>query len=140
MAGLGSPDDAARSVIVTFKNHIDVKLSLTDAHLDHGIWSENKYPPEHINPGKATEPTTTTWAAESQGFLTGTEGYTTYTFPDGQTVVKVYFDNPYAGSNSYSITISGPEAAKYKGLYEGGSGNNASVRYDLRVVEGRAAE
>jgi hypothetical protein len=103
---------AARSCNVTFSNTTDALLSRQSWDLLHGIWSENMLPPEQIGSGTPDVPNNVVWQAESQGFLTGTEGSVVYTMLDG-TTITIYWDVPYAGENAYSVTVTGPSASAY---------------------------
>lgn len=122
---------AARSVNVTFRNYVDTALALKEAHLDHGIWTPGYLPLENIGAGSQSKPTATVFAAESQGFMTGVEGYVVYWLADGKFALKLYFDNPYAGGDSYGVSLDGPLADEYQGAYTGGEGDNATVTMTL---------
>ena len=125
-AALLGTADAARSVLTTVDNQTGRDLSRQNEHLDHGIWTENEYPPEIISANSTQQ-----YQAESQGFMTGTEGYSLYKIDDGLTV-KFYFDNPYIGANGYKVNLEGQGTADYEGSFNGGGGNNASVTYTLK--------
>lgn len=125
---------AARSTNVIFINESGAALVRSFWNLSHGIWSQDVLPPEQIAAGTPTNPATATWESESQGFATGTEGQAAYTFPDGQTTVAIYWDNPYSGSNGYGITFSGPDAGSYQGSYTGGEGDNATVTFTISAA------
>jgi hypothetical protein len=129
--GWRSPSDAARSTFITFQNTSDAYLTLQTAHLDHGIWSEGYLPPQNVAPGRPSNPTTVQFAAESQGFATGDEGYVQFVMQDGLTTIKLYFDNPYWGSNGYSVGINGPLGAKYSATHSGGDGDNTKWNVSL---------
>jgi hypothetical protein len=90
---------AARSTHVTLNNRTGVNLSKTDDSLDHGIWTDR--PPTII--GDRGE-----WESESDGFATGTEGRVTYSI-DGGGEVRLHWDNPFIGSNSYDESVA-PQA------------------------------
>lgn len=124
----GTADDAARSVLSTVDNQTGRELSRQSEHLDHGIWTENEYPPEIIAANSTKQ-----YQAESQGFMTGTEGYSIYKIDDGLTV-KFYFDNPYIGSNGYKTSVDGEGAGDYDVSFSGGGGNNSRVTYTLKFT------
>lgn len=113
----GNPNDAARSVTVNFTNSSSSDLYLSSANLKGGIWTTNLYPPQTIPKG-----TSATWASESNGFATGTEGSVEYFAFPAQGKVTVSWDNPYSGSNSYGD--SAPYRLSING--SGGGGNNAT--------------
>jgi hypothetical protein len=54
-----------------------------------------------------------------------------FVMQDGLTTIKVYFDNPYWGSNGYSVGINGPLGAKYSATHSGGDGDNAKWNVSL---------
>ncbi|WP_031079680.1 aegerolysin family protein [Streptomyces sp. NRRL S-118] len=112
---------AARSTHVTFNNHTDRLMARTDARLSWGVWTANQYPPEAIPPGN-----TRSWQSESEGFATGTEGEATYVL-QGVGNVKVRWNNPYVGSNSYECSA----PAGYQCRRSGGGGDNASPVFTL---------
>lgn len=89
------------------------------------------YPPEKIIPcGK--EPTVVKWKSESQGIWVGTEGNVVYGLPDGQTTVTLTWDNPYIGTNSFNIEITGPQAIGYVVHHDNASGDDATVEFTIR--------
>jgi len=118
---------SARSVRATFSNGLKVTLHLLGTSLVHGEWTTN--PPSTIAPGGTGE-----WQSDSNGFMTGTEGTCTYQFvytagaePTIESV-KMYWDNPFRGSDAYSITCSVPEI---KVGWSEGNGDNATVHYKI---------
>lgn len=113
---------AARSVDVTFNNETDSTMHRTYMKLDHGAWCENSSPPETIAAHESGQ-----WCSESDGFMTGTEGTVHYHL-DGEGTVKVHWDNPYSGSNSYKY--SAPKNFEIE--KDGGSGDNARVTFTLK--------
>ncbi len=115
---------AARSTNVTLQNNTTLTLTRTNANLSHGIWSQNLYPPQTIDSNSKGN-----WQSESDGFMTGTEGTVTYQFLNAAGSVTINWDNPYAGSNSYSHSV--PKG--YILEQTGGSGNNAVVTFTLSV-------
>lgn len=118
---LPSPQNAARSVIVKIQNNSSATLFLGSATLDHGVWSDNMYPPQQIQPGASVQ-----YASESQGFATGTQGTAVYTAINLQQTVqngsiRLNWDDPFSGSNSYGHG----EPWFLRVSTSGGSGNNA---------------
>ena len=105
--------------------------------LDHGEWTRNMLPPEKIGAGALRSPTTATWASESDGFMTGTEGSVVYELGDDPSTsgtVRFDWNNPYIGSNGYRVGLSGALAGKLRADYEGGSGDNATVSFWLKPM------
>jgi hypothetical protein len=115
---------AARSTHITFNNRTDQQLIRTGAKLQHGIWTEQLFPPESIEAGSSGD-----WQSESDGLFTGTEGTAQYVLRDVGNV-EVHWDNPYVGSNSY--TNSAPKG--YEIQRDGGSGDNAAVTFTIAVA------
>ena len=113
---------SARSTTVKLQNTTDFTLTLINAELDHGIWSQNQYPPRTIGPKSEGS-----WMSESDGFMTGTEGSVTYQLSDSKGNVYIEWDNPYIGSNSYKHTA----PAGFEISQSGGSGDNAVVTFTL---------
>jgi peptidoglycan hydrolase-like protein with peptidoglycan-binding domain len=87
----------------------------------------------------------TTWVAENSKIPTpipwlddvgpfGVEGHIKYTFPDGQTVVTLHFNNPRlenGGKNQADASIVGPKAGDFKATATFGSGNKAVFNFKL---------
>lgn len=113
---------SARSTTVTLQNTTSDTLTLTNAHLDGGIWSQNQYPPATISGDSKG-----TWMSESDGFMTGTQGSVTYQLPESQGSIYIEWDNPYVGGNSYKHTA----PAGFEINQSGGSGDNAVVTFTL---------
>jgi len=120
---------ASRSVLVDFQNQTSQTLTRTNFGLEGGIWSSGPngqmVPPDQIPPN-----TNVTWQSESNGFLTGTQGFANYQIAGNSSqTVAVTWDNPYAGSDSYTGVCSPPYALDPLG----GEGDNATVIYTLRL-------
>ena len=111
---------AARSVKVLFRNYSNKKLIKIDEGLDHGIWVST--PPNSIDPTQTAD-----WKSESAGFMTGTEGWVIYR-PEGVGKdIRLHWDNPFVGSNSYDE--SAPPG--YLVGHAGGDGNDAEVEFRI---------
>ena len=112
---------AARSTRFVFYNDSDTTLYRTGGGLDHGIWT--RQPPPSIPPL-----TNANWESESNGFMTGTEGYVDYDIrlASGESAgtCHVYWDNPFIGSNEYEEKT----PATFRVKRQGGGGDNAVVR------------
>lgn len=112
---------AKRSTVVYFTNRSRCNLIQSKTNLDHGIWDQ-KTPPATIEKLSAV-----VWASESNGFMTGTEGTAIYECIGHNCTVKVHWNNPFVGGNSYKETLSD---TRYHKIYRSGeSGNNAVIRY-----------
>lgn len=125
----GPIERSARSVVCQLQNQTSVILMLLQdsLQLEHGEWTV--YPPQNIYPNQLVQ-----WQSDSNGFMTGTEGRCTYQFiantGSGPVIgnVKLHWDNPYVGSNSYSIEVTPPP---YDGDYDGGGGDNSTVTFHV---------
>ena len=106
---------AARSVKIEVQNDTGRTLNKVSESLAHGTWRDT--PPNSIGGAGS-------WESESDGVATGTEGTASYNIDGGGTVV-FYWNNPYIGSNDYRIDCS----SGYTGRREGGSGDNATVKF-----------
>ncbi|MFF4498072.1 Crystal protein ET79 [Streptomyces sp. NPDC001546] len=118
-ASAGMKAQAARSTAVRVVNNSGTLLARTGAGLSHGIWTGNSLPPSLIGPGASA-----TWESESEGVMTGTEGYANYTMAGGGTV-SIRWDNPFSGSNKYQCQVPAP----HRCTTSGGGGDNAYVTF-----------
>jgi hypothetical protein len=117
--------NASRSVILILENNTNMKLRKISENLQHGGWAIT---PKGQIPPKSTLVFGAMSAAWSVG--TGTEGSITYA-GDG-VELTIYWDNPFIGSNSCKMQLTGPNASKYYTNNECGSGNHAAqMRYEL---------
>ncbi|MEV8325908.1 hypothetical protein [Kitasatospora sp. NPDC056731] len=120
---------AARSTTVHLHNGTGCSLYRTGYALAHGIWTQGQEPPQILgNTGDAT------FQSESNGFLTGTEGwatFSTYGCEEGwrnNNTVQLHWANPYAGSNSYDENGT---SSVFRTTRESGSGDNADVYWGV---------
>lgn len=116
----------ARSTIVSIENRSPHTLTWAGHHLSHGIWSpcasqrfsgDRSAPCSFIPPGSRCS-----YKSESNGVATGTEGWVRY--KRGDEFIRIWWDNPYVGSNKYSC-----EGGRCS--YSGGKGNNAHVTFQV---------
>jgi hypothetical protein len=128
-------DKSDRSTLVTVKNGINQVLSINGKSLDHGEWSDGQSPPDSVpaGAGNGYQFGVVSFQAESDGVLTGDEGYATYCLSDN-TCFKIYFDNPQTEGNSYSCGITGPAALSYTCDWTDGAGNNAALTFTLSPI------
>ncbi|WP_431683669.1 Crystal protein ET79 [Kitasatospora sp. KL5] len=110
---------SARSTHVSLYNGTADVIYRNYSSLSHGVW-DDATPPESVR-----NATTASWGSHSSGFMTGTEGEARYQLAKGEVVI--HWNNPYAGSNSYSCSV--PRG--YTCSWTGGGGNNASVAFTL---------
>jgi hypothetical protein len=108
---------ASRSVTVVLKNATaDEMLVTSSSSLAWGDWD--------VAPAFSGVPPGFLEAFTSQSDGAGTQGTLQLTLAsDPSGIVTINWDNPYAGSNSYSGTAPPP----YKISYQGGIGDNAIV-------------
>ncbi|KAF5533820.1 hypothetical protein FMEXI_11614 [Fusarium mexicanum] len=108
----------ARSTQITIENHTSEDLHDGSGSLVHGIWSEGV-------PGTIPKGQSGTMRAESDGIMSGDEGYVFYTSASGK--MQIHFDNPYVGDNSYNTQV--PDHFNISG--NGGEGNNCIITYTV---------
>jgi hypothetical protein len=132
---------AARSVEIIISNWFsNTKLLLVGSGLSHGEWSENAQPPKVVG---RLDPAAV-FQSESDGVATGTQGWVRYypvrlnesstppppsNIPDSATIY-ISWDNPFADSNSYSVSAPAP----FLITYSGGEGDNADIIVNLGNV------
>lgn len=109
----------SRSTNVTVVNELNNDLTVSTS-LDHGEWTQGLHPPNVIRAKSRV-----TFQSESAGVATGTEGRATLT--TGGNTFKIYWDNPFSGSNDYSQER--PDG--YDISRSGGSGDNAEVTFTI---------
>ncbi|MFE6747205.1 Crystal protein ET79 [Kitasatospora purpeofusca] len=110
-----------RSVKVNVYNYSGALLGRIGAGLDGGIWTGNSLPPSAINNGDRAR-----WQSESEGFATGTQGSAEYLLSGGGKVT-FRWNNPFAGSNSYSCEVPPGHSC----ATAGGGGKNAEVTFTV---------
>lgn len=113
---------ADRMVAVVLKNWTrDAQLKYIASSVSHGEWDVSV-------PAEVPPQTIAAWSSESNGFLTGTEGQAQFQIgSDPSSVLTLTWDNPYAGSNSFSGTAPAP----YSVAQQGGVGDIAVVVFTL---------
>lgn len=109
---------AARSFVMKVYNYTGEDLVRTEQGLAHGEWTEMA--PEKIANGDKV-----TIGSESNGLMTGTEGHANYTSASGEW--RIYWDNPYWGSNQFSV-VTPPGSSS---INDGIGGDNAAIRLVL---------
>ena len=109
---------SARSFYITLRNLTSLDLNRKDLGLEHGEWGDGgkDVPPEYIPAGGVSR-----WGSESDGFMTGTEGFVAYNSSAGQVVFN--WDDPYVGSNGFTVQV----PAGYGKTISDYHGNNADV-------------
>jgi len=125
---LEDPHDtmSAREVHIDVNNKTGHTLQLEDkTKLDGGRW--------RTSPTNVANDQIKTFVAESNGFMTGTEG-TIYYSINGEAEISLYFDNPFAGSNKYD---GHSNKSQYEIITQGGSGNQSHVTYTIQTTSSR---
>jgi hypothetical protein len=127
-AHVSAAQASARSTDVTLVNRTGCVLFRADYGVQHGEWWDfpNHIPPDYMAPGQQA-----TWITESNGFMTGDEGWVRFTTfcgnggPDYRSI-QVHWDNPYYGANSYDYDGTDPA---FFVPHTGGGGDNALVTF-----------
>jgi hypothetical protein len=112
---------AARSFSITVVNYTGRVFNRTS--LNHGVWSNEEacVPPEQrpkvsLNDDGDVIPGVIFFESESQGFMTGTEGSVDYV-NDAIGTVSIYWDNPFIGSNEFSVNVPDGYSADYGDIH-----------------------
>ncbi|CAG8432830.1 11510_t:CDS:1 [Diversispora eburnea] len=120
--------ESHRSVTVILINEIDYNITYANHILNWGAWASNACDPsQSIYPSLPINQSET-FSAVSDGFLTGTEGKVTFSIDDKNTppsTFSIYWDNPFSGSNEYSVEISNTNLYDYQIPPGAGVGDNA---------------
>jgi Aegerolysin len=119
---------AARSVYIDIVN-LAGSWNRSNAGLSHGAWGDNEgfVPPEIIvrptvDDDGNVSPGTAAFESESDGFMTGVQGFVEYVKKGTDGTLRIDWDNPYLGANSFSVTA--PEGVR--ATYEQHGGNDVS--------------
>ncbi len=91
--------------------------------LEHGRWTEGEVLPTRVAAGQ-----TVSWASESHGFMTGTEGHATFTV-GGSGTLALHWNIPFIGENLFTQTCSGvPKYVPHEPMSPwGGRGQTAAA-------------
>ncbi len=115
---------ASRSVVVNFHNETDSTLTLTSSGFSasgYGEWVTK--PPQIVRAHASAK-----WKSQSSKTLKGVGGSVTYMM-SGHGSVRLAWDNPFVGSNSYDFTT--PDGFTVK--QSAGKGNDATVDMTLEA-------
>jgi hypothetical protein len=111
-----SRDMASREAHIHLTNATKFPLRLREEHHCWGEWTEGRKPPALIEPGA-----TVSFSSESDGFMTGTEGWVIYTFMlnlkagiEGEDLY-IYWDTPFANTGGDHNIIPKTIAGRAKG-------------------------
>jgi hypothetical protein len=115
---------ASRTVKIFLLNNSGAEIRKTFEHCCGGEFTPGLHPPASISAG-AEE----VWRSESDGILTGTEGYVKYDL-GGQTVY-IYWDNPF-----FPDPLSGPSAIRDASLKTQVSTQDIEPDCDFEKTEG----
>lgn len=93
---------AARTVRCIFNNRTSETITKTTENVNWGIITDPWAIPSSIGPGQTAE-----WRTESDGFMTGTEGFAHFIVSDGtaQNNLVAHWDNPFFGPNNCSMDV-----------------------------------
>ena len=116
----------ARSTHVIFKNNTPFLLSRTDGGLDHGVFTEPFNFVDRIAPGATAD-----WETESDGVMTGTEGFVNYRIGDGPAALHIHWDNPFISNFDRGNTYHEFVSDGFELFHTGGAGNNTVVNFTL---------
>ncbi|KAK4163772.1 hypothetical protein QBC43DRAFT_335182 [Cladorrhinum sp. PSN259] len=117
---LSSESGCARSINIILINKSDQQLIWDDSGIDHGVRKVTA--PDFIQPRAHGH-----WMLESNGMLTGCEGWMHWKVGQHGPMLKVNYDNPYDGSNEHNCWVHPQENTLYKVEKTGGGGNHATV-------------
>jgi hypothetical protein len=123
------PTDS-RAIAVEFLNLTGIALTQVAHNFDHGGFGPS-LPSARIAPFNPEG-----FSVVSAGVATGVEGSVSYV-GDGITDLLIGFDNPFIGSNSVNVTLSGPRAADLSLLSLISKGNHARARFTLFEKEAK---
>ncbi|KAF5570757.1 crystal et79 [Fusarium pseudoanthophilum] len=110
-----------RKIAASLVNNTQQTLTWVDSGVDHGKRSDHA--PDTIGPGDTGK-----WGIRSDGIQTGCEGWMEWRISDDGPIVRLDYNNPYFGSNSYFCDVN---SAKYTVDWEGGKGDEATVKFIL---------
>jgi hypothetical protein len=121
--------DSSRSCGILFRNTSNRKLYVTGSGLSHGVWTTKAPIPTEIPAGKLVA-----WMSESQGFMTGTQGWANFSFdPHTEWDVNINWNVPYVGQNSYDAKIN--NNSDFRITPRGGQGDNATFNITFSGVD-----
>jgi hypothetical protein len=119
--------DGARTTTVTLVNQSGHVLTLQNVGLE-GDWSP--HPPSTIAPGAAGR-----WGSESCGLGKGTEGWANFHLAGVSDPLRLHWDNPFVGDNTYDHVA----PAGFAVQYSGGGGDHADVVFIIRATSSAGA-
>lgn len=119
--------NTARTCAILVNNATDHPLRVVNHHHDWGGFAA--VPDLDVPPHTAS-----LFGSQSSGgsLFTGTEGRVIYTIRDINTLWRVEWSNPFAGSNNCTTGLEGEHAAAFESQDICGVGNDAEMRYELR--------
>jgi Aegerolysin len=139
---------SSRTENILIENDTGMILRRTSTNLAHGVFCTSELGTAIsgvVVPNPAVPPTTiaphrtVAFCSESSGFLTGTEGFATYRVIRGpaacNALLRLHWDNPFIGSNSYSARELFHNNHLGFGYDEEIGGNDATVRYTFTALD-----
>lgn len=126
---------AARSVRVNFTNRSDSALTLTQAELDHGCWTNEGEANEQRPPSSIAIGQQVFFESESCGFATGTEFHVKYKVANGSEL-EMHYDVPFCSNIICEVdpTCNDSAPAGYEMHHEGCGGTNPEVVVTFSVA------
>lgn len=121
--------NTSRTCLIEFWNHTDYTLRVSGHAHAHGGFAE---PPSiEVPPGS-----TDTFGSQSLSgsFFTGTEGFVSFAIADLDTTVVARWNNPFVGGNDCGGGVEGEKALAFALTKICGSGNDALMKFELRLV------
>ncbi|MEE1758153.1 hypothetical protein [Streptomyces sp. SP18BB07] len=110
--------DAARSVVVEFNNATSRTVRQVARNTPHGTWAQ--FPAGAVN---AFQSDVFGTKSSEGGIATGTTATIDYAIDEEGTNLHLYWENPFSGANTYSLTLTGPNSDFYlaDGIIAGGN-------------------
>ena len=127
---------AARTFRVTILNNTTHVWDRDNFGLMAGIWSGTAIPSEHVPrfgfDGEGNPVPGVDWfQSDSDGILTGTEGFVDYLTQGIAGTLHIHWNNPFSGHNSF--TASGPLQFNYFWGDPGGNDARITLRIERRM-------
>jgi hypothetical protein len=116
------PSSAHISIAVSVVNRTERKLIRIDAVKSWGVFA--LAPPGSIEPGASAQ-----FRIESNGFMTGADGYVTYQLQGVDGVVKLLFQAPFWGSNHFDGSAPSSFVVDHEGQV---GGKHPSVSFTVK--------
>ncbi|KAJ4251066.1 hypothetical protein NW762_011717 [Fusarium torreyae] len=117
-------DTPPRTIKASVLNKTTQNLNWVDSGVDHGV--RDGHAPDVIKPQGEGK-----WSLKNDGVKTGCEGWMKWRIGDNGPVVKLEYNNPFVGSNTYSCSV---DSDDYVVQREGGTGDKATVKFTVDQI------